>query len=317
MFNKVLITGGAGYLGSVLTEALLNAGYQVTVYDNLYHRQSDHLWQFFTYPNFRFIPGDVTDFLTLLPCVQDADAIIHLAALVGYPACKMQPNLAQGVNQDSSKYIAAAARNDQYLMLASTVSVYGHQDGRICVESGMANPPSLYAHTKREAERAFLYQGNSTIFRFVTGFGLSPRMRWDNLPHDFMRMAVDKGTLELFQPNAVRQFVHVRDMARVFHYALLSYPKLKGEIYNVGSGINSLTKLELAMEIGLIQPLQITQVEGSDPEYRDGLVNFEKIEATGYKATWTLYEELPKVQAAYKGLVRREVPIVEHSVNGA
>ena len=216
--KKVLITGGAGYLGSVLTEVLLNKGYQVTVLDNLIYKQVSVAP--FTYnKNFKFVLGDVRDESILKPLVESHDIIIPLAAIVGMPACKTNPQAAIDINYLQVKNITKWVTKNQMVMIPNTNSQYGSSTEVITEESEF-KPLSLYAETKCDAEKAVLDSGNGIAMRLATVFGMSYRMRMDLLVNDFVYKALTDGTLVLFESNFVRNYIHVRDIANTFLFMI-------------------------------------------------------------------------------------------------
>ena len=244
---KVLITGGAGYLGSNLTRHLLEAGYSVTVLDNLMYDQVT-LLHLFGNPKFQFELGDVRDKKLLQDLVGLNDVIIPLAAIVGMPACKANPELTVAVNYQQVADIVEVLRDDQKLILPNTNSQYGSSDSIITEESPF-NPLSLYAKTKCDAENTMLANGNGVSLRLATVFGVSPRMRTDLLVNDFVYKSVVDGYLVLFEAHFKRNYIHVQDIARTFQFIIENYEKCKGQAFNVGLSTANLSKLELAEKI--------------------------------------------------------------------
>ena len=244
---KILITGGAGYLGSTLAEHLLFKGHRVTVLDNLMYKQTS-LLHLFKQSKFHFIAGDVRNNDLLTEQVALADVIIPLAAIVGMPACKANPELTVQVNYEQIKNIVDVLRGDQMLILPNTNSQYGSSENIITEESPF-KPLSLYAQTKCDAEDYVLKKGNGVILRLATVFGVSPRMRQDLLVNDFVYKAVVDGYMVLFEANFKRNYIHVQDIARTFEFMIDNYDTCKGQVYNVGLSSANISKLELAEKI--------------------------------------------------------------------
>jgi nucleoside-diphosphate-sugar epimerase len=297
--NKVLITGGAGYLGSTLAEHLLNNGYEVTVFDNLLYKQLS-LMHLFKHPNFKFMLGDVRDTDLLLSLVKLHDVIIPLAAIVGMPACKANPQLAIDVNFIHIKNIVTVLRNDQKLILPNTNSQYGSSD-TVITEDSPFKPLSLYAETKCDAEDSVLKNGNGVVLRLATVFGVSPRMRQDLLVNDFVYKSITDGYLVLFEAHFKRNYIHVQDIARTFQFMIENYDKCKGQSYNVGLSTANLSKLELANTIKKYVPnLVIKQDEfKEDFDKRNYIVSNEKIEKLGWKPLYNLDYGIKQLIEAY------------------
>jgi len=287
VFMKILVTGGSGYIGSFLVPLLLERGHNVYVVDNLLFDQTS-LLPYFLDKNFSFTYGDIRNETIMKPLVDEADYIVHLAAIVGEPACRVHPQLATSVNLEASILINRL-RNKKPLVFSSTGSNYGEIAG-ICTEETPTNPLSLYAKTKIDAEKTFLEFGNAVIYRFATGFGISPRMRLDILINDFCYKAVTSGSLIIYQKNARRTFIHVRDMAKSLLFAVENFEKLKDNIFNVGDESLNYTKEEIAKEIQRQYPrLYVHFAEiGEDPDKRDYEVSYEKIHKQGFKTEYTL-----------------------------
>jgi len=279
---KVLITGGAGYLGSTLVEHLLDKGHSVTVLDNLMYKQLS-LLHLFKQPKFNFILGDVRNLKLLQEQVKLADVIIPLAAIVGMPACKANPELTVQVNYEQIKNIVDILRDDQKLILPNTNSQYGSSENVITEESPF-KPLSLYAQTKCDAEDYVLKKGNGVILRLATVFGVSPRMRQDLLVNDFVYKSVVDGYLVLFEAHFKRNYIHVQDIARTFEFMIDNYVTCRGQVYNVGLSSANVSKLELC-EIIKKHVSNFTIVEGDikkDPDQRNYIVSNAKLEATGW-----------------------------------
>ena len=302
---KVLITGGAGYLGSNLTRHLLEAGYSVTVLDNLMYDQVT-LLHLFGNPKFQFELGDVRDKKLLQELVGLNDVIIPLAAIVGMPACKANPELTVAVNYQQVADIVEVLRNDQKLILPNTNSQYGSSDSIITEESPF-NPLSLYAKTKCDAENTMLAKGNGVSLRLATVFGVSPRMRTDLLVNDFVYKSVVDGYLVLFEAHFKRNYIHVQDIARTFQFIIENYDKCKGHAFNVGLSTANLSKLELAEKIkSHIPSLVIKQDEfKEDFDKRNYIVSNEKLEALGWKPIYDLDYGIKQLISAYKIVINK------------
>jgi len=302
---KVLITGGAGYLGSNLTRHLLEAGYSVTVLDNLMYNQVT-LLHLFGNPKFQFELGDVRDKKLLQELVELNDVIIPLAAIVGMPACKANPELTVAVNYQQVADIVEVLRDDQKLILPNTNSQYGSSDSIITEESPF-NPLSLYAKTKCDAENTMLAKGNGVSLRLATVFGVSPRMRTDLLVNDFVYKSVVDGYLVLFEAHFKRNYIHVQDIARTFQFVIENYEKCKGQAFNVGLSTANLSKLELAEKIkSHIPSLVIKQDEfKEDFDKRNYIVSNEKLEALGWKPIYDLDYGIKQLISAYKIVINK------------
>jgi nucleoside-diphosphate-sugar epimerase len=302
---KVLITGGAGYLGSNLTRHLLEAGYTVTVLDNLMYDQVT-LLHLFGNPKFQFELGDVRDKKLLQELVGLNDVIIPLAAIVGMPACKANPDLTIAVNYQQVADIIEVLRDDQKLILPNTNSQYGSSDSIITEESPF-NPLSLYAKTKCDAENAMLANGNGVSLRLATVFGVSPRMRLDLLVNDFVYKSVVDGYLVLFEAHFKRNYIHVQDIARTFQFVVENYDKCKGQAFNVGLSTANLSKLELAEKIKSHIPSLVIKQDDfkEDFDKRNYIVSNEKLEALGWKPIYDLDYGIKQLISAYKIVINK------------
>jgi nucleoside-diphosphate-sugar epimerase len=298
--KKVLITGGAGYLGSVLTEVLLNKGYQVTVLDNLIYKQTS-VTPFSYNKNFNFILGDVTDNSTLKPLVESHDVIIPLAAIVGMPACKAQPELTVKINYEQVKNITKWVTKDQMVMIPNTNSQYGSST-EIITEDSPFKPLSLYAETKCDAEKAVLDSGNGIALRLATVFGTSYRMRTDLLVNDFVYKALTDGYLVLFESHFIRNYIHIRDIANTFVFMIENYEKCNNNAFNVGLTSANCTKLELAQTIQKYIP-DLVIVENNfkqDFDQRNYMVSNAKLESQGWVPTFTLEDGIQELIKGYQ-----------------
>jgi nucleoside-diphosphate-sugar epimerase len=302
---KVLITGGAGYLGSNLTRHLLEAGYTVTVLDNLMYDQVT-LLHLFGNPKFQFELGDVRDKKLLQELVGLNDVIIPLAAIVGMPACKANPELTVAVNYQQVADIVEVLRGDQKLILPNTNSQYGSSDSIITEESPF-NPLSLYAKTKCDAENTMLANGNGVSLRLATVFGVSPRMRTDLLVNDFVYKSVVDGYLVLFEAHFKRNYIHVQDIARTFQFIIENYEKCKGHAFNVGLSTANLSKLELAEKIKSHIPSLVIKQDDfkEDFDKRNYIVSNEKLEALGWKPIYDLDYGIRQLISAYKIVINK------------
>jgi nucleoside-diphosphate-sugar epimerase len=297
---KVLITGGAGYLGSTLSEYLLDNGYEVTVFDNLLYKQLSVL-HLFKRLKFKFIKGDVRNTEQLQQLVTIHDVIIPLAAIVGMPACKENPQMAIDVNHYHIRKIVDVLKDDQRLIIPNTNSQYGSSPD-IITEDSPFNPLSLYAETKCDAEDYVLKKGNGIVLRLATVFGVSPRMRQDLLVNDFVYKSVTDGYLVLFEAHFKRNYIHVQDIARTFQFMIENYNQCRGHVYNVGLSTANLSKLELAETIKKYVPgLVIKQDEfKEDFDKRNYIVSNEKIEKLGWVPLYDLDYGIRQLVEAYQ-----------------
>ncbi len=282
---KILITGGAGYIGSLLVPQLLNKGHQVRVLDSLLFRQTSML-PYFINPDFEFIKGDVRDVETVKKAVSGTDVIIHLAAIVGAPACKKNSQLAEDVNYQGTVNINEARTNSQKMFYASTGSVYGKVEN-ICTEDLQPKPLSIYGDTKLRAEKEVMKKGNSIAYRFATAFGLSPRLRLDLLPNDFVFNALKNHYLVVYDKHFKRTFVHVKDIVSAYLFGIENFEKMKNEVYNVGSEKMNKTKEDIANIIKQKINFEILFVDKGipDPDQRDYEVSYKKIRDKGFETS--------------------------------
>lgn len=297
--KKVLITGGAGYLGSVLTEILLSKGYQVTVIDNLIYKQTS-VAPFAYHPNFDFILGDVTNESLLKSLVEKHDVIIPLAAIVGMPACKAQPDLTVKVNFEQVRNTTEWITKDQMLLVPNTNSQYGSST-EIITEESPFKPLSLYAETKCDAEKVVLDSGNGIALRLATVFGMSYRMRMDLLVNDFVYKSITDGYLLLFESHFIRNYIHIQDVARAFSFMIENYDKCKGEAFNVGLSTANLSKLQLAEKIKEHIPSLVIKKDDfkEDFDKRNYIVSNEKIERMGFNTMYDLDYGISQLINAY------------------
>ena len=283
--KKILITGGAGYIGSMLCTKLINLGHKVTVIELLKYDKNSLSHLFFS-KNFKLIKEDVKNNKFMKKVLKDFDIIIPLAALVGAPLCDKFKKKAIKTNVETVKIIVKNLRKDQKIIYPTTNSGYGiGQKDRFCDENSPLNPISLYGRTKLQAETLVLSHKNSIAFRLATVFGFSYRMRTDLLVNNFVQTAVQKKELLIFEPNFRRNYVHIVDVVNAFIFAIENFSKLKGNIFNLGLSSANLTKLMLAKKIKKnYKNLKIKIIKDrSDPDKRDYYVSNEKIEKAGFK----------------------------------
>ena len=299
--KHILVTGGAGYLGSTMVPELLNAGYKVTVIDNFMFKQTslNHVCH---HPNFEIVKGDIRVESAMLPLMKKADVIIPLAALVGAPLCSKDPVGATTINHDAIMMMLKHVSKDQILLMPTTNSAYGTGDeNNYCTEESPLRPISQYAIEKVEIEKAFMEHSNSISFRLATVFVMSPRMRIDLLVNDFTYRAVYDRFVVLFESQFKRNYIHVRDVMRVFMHALENYDKMKGQIYNVGLSDANVSKKELCEHIAKHVPefVYLDAPVGKDPDQRNYIVSNAKIEATGFKQQYSLDTGIAELVKGY------------------
>ena len=298
---NILITGGAGYLGSVLTPHLLSLGHTVTVLDNFLFRQAT-LAECCHYDTFQVVRGDCRDPETLKPLLAEADAVIPLAAIVGAPLCNEDQTAAESVNFDAVQTLCDLLDPAQQLLMPITNSGYGiGEAGKMCTEDSPLNPISLYGQTKVRAEETVLQRDNSLSFRLATVFGMSPRMRLDLLVNDFVYRALNDRAVVIFEGHFKRNYIHIRDIARVFVHALDNFDSMKGRPYNVGLEEANLSKLELCAVIQQHLPkFQYLEASvGEDPDKRDYIVSNQRLLDTGFRTEWTLDRGIQELIKGY------------------
>jgi nucleoside-diphosphate-sugar epimerase len=300
----ILVTGGAGYLGSTMVPALLAEGHRVTVLDNFMYGQAS-LNALCADPQFDVRRGDSRDPDILKPLLRTADLIIPLAALVGAPLCDNDKIGAETINRDAILTVLKLASRDQRVMMPVTNSGYGiGEKGKYCTEDTPLRPITLYGRTKVEAEKAVLDRGNSISFRLATVFGMSPRMRIDLLVNDFVYRAVNDRAVVLFEPHFKRNYIHVRDVARAFIHGIDNFDVMHDKPYNVGLSDANLSKMELCVEIRKHLPNFVFMEApiGEDPDKRDYIVSNERIERLGFRPAHSLGDGIRELIKGYRML---------------
>ena len=308
MSEKVLVTGGAGYIGSILVPMLLERGHDVTVLDNFRYGQSS-LLDCCVHPSFRVRRADCRDETVLREELRDADWVLPLAALVGASLCDSDTVGARTINLDAVRLLLSLRSSGQRVVFPCTNSGYGvGEKDKFCTEETPLRPISLYGKTKVEAENAVLEAGNSISVRLATVFGVAPRMRLDLLVNDFVYRAVNDRTLVVFEGHFKRNYIHIRDVARAFLHVMENFDAMKGQPYNVGLSDANLSKLELCEEIkkAVLNFVYLEAPIGEDPDKRDYIVSNAKIEAAGYQPQYSLQAGICELKKAFEILkVRR------------
>ena len=287
---SILVTGGAGYIGSILVPELLVRGHRVTVLDNFFFQQAS-LGHVCANPNFELVRGDIRDLDLVTALLARHDLVIPLAALVGAPICSRDPYTAEAVNLNAPLALLRTMSSEQRILMPITNSGYGvGEHGKMCTEKTPMRPVSLYGRHKVELENAVLDRGNAISFRLATVFGMSPRMRLDLLVNDFVYRAVTDRAVVLFESHFKRNYIHVRDVTRAFLHGLDHFDELKNEPYNVGLSDANLSKWELCERIQKQLPhfVFVEAPIGKDPDQRDYFVSNEKIERTGFRTQHSL-----------------------------
>ena len=300
--DNILVTGGAGYLGSILVPELLAAGYHVTVLDNFMYRPNS-LAQVCAHPNFDVVNGDTRTEDTLKPLVAKAKIVIPLAALVGAPLCKRDPIGATTTNRDAIAMLCKLLAPEQQVIMPITNSGYGiGEKGKLCTEKTPLHPVSLYGRDKVAAEKIVLERKNAISLRLATVFGMAPRMRIDLLVNDFVYRAVNDRFVVLFEGHFKRNYIHIRDVARAFLHAIDNFESMRGGPYNVGLSDANLSKIELCERIKT-QVSNFVYLEasvGEDPDKRDYIVSNAKIEATGYRPAYSIDDGIRELIKGYR-----------------
>ena len=290
MSQRILVTGGAGYIGGILTDCLLQADHQVTVIDNFMYGQAS-LAHLCAHPNFELIEGDIRTPDVLKPVLRTADVIIPLAAYVGAPLCKRDPVGATSVNRDAALLLFSLLGKDQAVLMPTTNSAYGSgEPGEIFDETSPLKPISHYAREKVEVEKALMDHENAISFRLATVFGMAPRMRLDLLVNDFTWRALNDRFIIVFEGSFKRNYLHVRDVAAAFMHGIKNFDDMRGNIYNVGLSDANLSKIELCQRIQKQVPdfFYHEAPLAKDPDQRNYIVSNDKISATGFLPSYSL-----------------------------
>jgi nucleoside-diphosphate-sugar epimerase len=306
MKERVLVTGGAGYLGSVLCEHLLAAGHKVTVIDNLMYGQNS-LFHLCAHPSFDFIRGDARDESCIKQNINNSDVIIPLAAIVGAPACDRDPWLTQSVNVEAIRLINRLRSSKQLVIFPNTNSGYGTKKGAaFCTEETPLEPITLYGKTKVQAESELLNSPTTITLRLATVFGMSPRMRLDLMVNHFVYAAITDGYLVIFEKDFKRNFIHIRDIADCFLHCIKNAGRMSGKAYNVGLDSANLSKGELALKVKEHVPSLFVHFSeiGSDPDKRNYLVSNQRLREAGFEAKRSLDDGITELLKGYRMLPR-------------
>ena len=308
MTLRILVTGGAGYLGSVLCERLLDAGHHVTVLDSLLYQQNS-LFHLCANPRFEFVHGDARDNSVVGGLAKDADALIPLAAIVGAPACDRDPLLARSVNLEAIRLLNRVRSSGQLIVYPTTNSGYGTKTGDVfCTEETPLEPISLYGQTKTQAEQELLQSPNVVTLRLATVFGMSPRMRLDLLVNHFVYAAATDGYLVIFEKDFKRNYIHIRDVADCFLYCIENSNRMAGRAYNAGLDAANLSKQEIALSIKKHVPkfyIHFAEV-GSDPDKRNYIVSNQRLREAGFEAKRSLDEGIVELLKGYRMMGRSQ-----------
>ena len=300
--SNILVTGGAGYIGSTLVPDLLSKKHKVTVIDNFMYDQTS-LATSIRDRNFEIVFGDVRDESLMKRLVSKADIIIPLAAIVGAPACDKDPVTAQSINKDSILWLLKQVSRSQQVIMPTTNSAYGSGDkNNFCDENSPLNPLSLYARDKVVVEKSLLEHENSTSFRLATVFGISPRMRLDLLVNNFTLRAITDGFVIVFEGHFKRNYIHILDVVQAFNLAIEKKEQFKSQIFNVGLSEANISKIELCQEIKKIVPdfVFLEAPLGKDPDQRNYIVSNKKIEASGFSPAVSLQAGLNELVKGLK-----------------
>jgi nucleoside-diphosphate-sugar epimerase len=305
---KILVTGGAGYIGSILCERLLQGPYEVTVLDNLIYGQHS-LFHLCGNPRFQFVCGDARDEALVRRLTAEADVLIPLAAIVGAPGCDRDSSLARSVNLEAVIMLNRLRSPAQRVVYPTTNSGYGTQSGDVfCTEETPLEPISLYGQTKGQAEQALLQSANVVTLRLATVFGMSPRMRLDLLVNHFVYTAANDGYIVIFEKDFKRNYVHIRDVADCFVYCIENGKRMEGKPYNVGLDAANLSKEDLALKIKQYVPnfyIHFSEV-GSDPDKRNYIVSNQRLREAGFEAKRSLDEGIIELLKGYRMMGRAQ-----------
>lgn len=294
---KILVTGGAGYVGNLLCKALLDAGHEVTIVDNFLYGY-DSVLHLIRNPRFEVIKRDIRDHDR--PYLKDAEVIFHLAAISGYPACEANPNSAHLINVQATQEICESLGKDQLMIYASTTSIYGNQ-GKVCVEDGPVDTTgNLYSLTKHQGEQFVLQRDNAISLRWATVFGVSPRMRAGLLMNDFVEKAVKDRTLVIYSGHSKRSFMHVWDSVQGYLFTLDHADDMRGQIFNMGDERLNYSKLDLAEMIKKHLDYEIINSNLSDTDIRDFIISYDKAAALGYRCEITVEEGISELVKLYE-----------------
>ena len=299
---KILITGGAGYIGSILVPHLINLGHTVTVLDNFIFKQNS-LSHVCVEPKFQIVRGDARDISNLRLLSKDADIIVPLAALVGAPLCDTDVLGASSTNYEAIKTLMSLLSKEQKVLIPITNSGYGvGEKDKLCDEETPLRPITHYGKTKVQAESCVLERGNAISFRLATVFGMAPRMRLDLLVNDFVYRAVNDNAVILFESHFKRNYIHIRDVSRAFVHAIENFKKMENEAYNVGLSDANLSKWELCEKIKKYLPKFVFMDApiGEDPDKRDYIISNKKIEELGFKTQYSLEDGIMELIKGYK-----------------
>ncbi len=306
MSLRVLVTGGAGYLGSVLCQRLLVAGHRVTTVDNLMYQQHS-LFHLCAHSQFDFVFGDVRDKELMRGLVREADVLIPLAAVVGAPACDRDPGLARSVNLEAVRLLNGLRSAHQLVVYPTTNSGYGTQSGDLfCTEETRLEPISLYGQTKTQAETELLDAPNVITLRLATVFGMSPRLRLDLLVNHFVYAAVTDGYIVIFEKDFKRNYIHICDVADCFVHCIENAERMAGRPYNAGLDTANLSKEELALKIKEYVPHFYAHfgAVGSDPDKRNYIVSNQRLREVGFEARRSLDEGIRELVKGYRMMGR-------------
>ena len=307
--KKILITGGAGFLGSMITTSLVKKGFIVTVIDNLYFKKNfvNHLK---SYKNFKFIKADILSRKVQKKYLSNQDLIIPLAALVGAPLCDKKRKLAQNLNYKVICDMVKILHKDQKIIYPNTNSGYGiGKKNKFCTEKSPLRPISLYGKTKVKAEKCIMKHNNSISFRLATVFGVSYRMRSDLLVNNFVDTALKEKKLKIFEPHFFRNFIHIKDIVRAFEFSVKNFDNLKNNIYNLGLSSANISKIQLARKIKKFLPAtEISILENfKDPDKRDYIVSNSKIEKKGFKAINSVDKGIKELIIYFKKNINKKI----------